>query len=567
MTQTNQKARPPLPGDKKETSIGTTRRHLLFAAGSLAASSTVASWTPVPVNARELPAPSKQLAGVSRVRSVAARSVRVSAAVGQFQTPTMRTIGNDDESRLSQFIGSFTKTLPHNNVGEVEPVAYRALTGALLGRKNANWDNIILAPQARRKLANPQASLSFGLAGGDSHAFFMPPAPTFSSAETAAEMAEIYWHALLRDVPFDDYPRAPAAAQAVSSLNTLVAFSGPRVGGKVTPGTLFRGSFSGDLLGNYVSQFLLKPIPQGAALIDQRYQTTVPGDDHMTNRDDWLHILRGGAPASVNRYEDVPRYITSGRDLCEYVHRDYTYQTYLQAALILLGMNAPRQPSNPYNDNPTEGGFVTFGAADLLSQLGEVTSQALKAAWYHKWQQHRRLRPEVFGGRVHFTLTGECNYPIHADLLNSDVIQEIARSNNGEFWLPMAYPEGSPTHPAYPAGHAVVAGACVTVLKAFFDPAGHVAQPLQVVANSNGAAVQPYDGPDTLTVGGELNKLANNIAIGRNLAGVHWRSDGTDGLLLGEEVAIRMLRDARRTYREVTSPIDLTGFSGTTITI
>jgi len=30
--------------------------------------------------------------------------------------------------------------------------------------------------------------------------------------------------------------------------------------------------------------------------------------------------------------------------------------------------------------------------------------------------------------------------------------------------LPMAFPEGSPIHPAYGAGHATVAGACVTIL-------------------------------------------------------------------------------------------------------
>lgn len=38
----------------------------------------------------------------------------------------------------------------------------------------------------------------------------------------------------------------------------------------------------------------------------------------------------------------------------------------------------------------------------------------------------------------------------------------------GTYLLPIAYPEGSPTHPAYPAGHACVAGAGATMLKAFF---------------------------------------------------------------------------------------------------
>ena len=41
--------------------------------------------------------------------------------------------------------------------------------------------------------------------------------------------------------------------------------------------------------------------------------------------------------------------------------------------------------------------------------------------------------------------------------------------NQPEGLLPVAFQEGSPMHPAYGAGHATVAGACVTILKAFFD--------------------------------------------------------------------------------------------------
>src|SRR3712207_8375979 len=46
----------------------------------------------------------------------------------------------------------------------------------------------------------------------------------------------------------------------------------------------------------------------------------------------------------------------------------------------------------------------------------------------------------------------------------------------------------------------------------------------------------PYTGPP-LTVGGELNKLAVNYVMGRNWAGIHWRSDGAASLALAEEVA------------------------------
>jgi hypothetical protein len=39
-------------------------------------------------------------------------------------------------------------------------------------------------------------------------------------------------------------------------------------------------------------------------------------------------------------------------------------------------------------------------------------------------------------------------------------------------------------------------------------------------------------GQTTLT--GELNKRASNIALARNRAGVHWRSDANEAMLPGE---------------------------------
>ena len=35
------------------------------------------------------------------------------------------------------------------------------------------------------------------------------------------------------------------------------------------------------------------------------------------------------------------------------------------------------------------------------------------------------------------------------------------------YLLGLTYPEGSPLHPSYPSGHATLAGACITVIKAF----------------------------------------------------------------------------------------------------
>jgi hypothetical protein len=67
-------------------------------------------------------------------------------------------------------------------------------------------------------------------------------------------------------------------------------------------------------------------------------------------------------------------------------------------------------------------------------------------------------------------------------------------------------------------------------------------------------------------VGGELNKLASNIATGRNLAGVHWRSDARESLKAGEAVAISILRDQRACYNERFDGFTFTKFDGTRVT-
>ncbi len=210
--------------------------------------------------------------------------------------------------------------------------------------------------------------------------------------------------------------------------------------------------------------------------------------------------------------------------------------------------------------SPLGGGDGTSLANNLCPP---VTNCALHAAWYQKWLVHRRLRPEEFGGAVHNRRTGAANYPVHADVLHSAAL-DVVFSKNGTYLLPQAYPEGCPTHPAYPAGHAVIAGACATVVKAFFDESFVISTPVE--ASADGLSLMSYTN-QPLTVGGELSKLASNIAFGRNFGGVHWRSDGIEGLKLGEAVAINVLTDMRGCFSERFDGFSLTKFDGMTITI
>jgi hypothetical protein len=86
------------------------------------------------------------------------------------------------------------------------------------------------------------------------------------------------------------------------------------------------------------------------------------------------------------------------------------------------------------------------------------------------------------------------------------------------------------------------------------------------VSHHRGTNLGVYISPTawTLTVDGELNKLAFNIGIARVMAGIHWRSDVIEGNRLGQEVAISILQDMQPAYNEPFSDFTLTKFDGTT---
>ncbi len=331
---------------------------------------------------------------------------------------------------------------------------------------------------------------------------------------------------------------------------------------KVTPKTLFRGDADGDLAGPYLSQFLLKPVPYLPLWVEQKVRTVLPGLDYLADYRQWLAV-QNGALAGVNRFVAEPLYIRSGRDLGEYVHRDFAYQPYLAACLMLLKWAIPVDGGNPYKHSRTQEGFATFGPQTILTRLATAAQLALQAAWYTKWVVHRRLRPEELGGRIHNHLESKAEYPLHRELLESNVVARHGESGQG-WLLPQAYPEGCPAHPSYPAAHAVVAGACVTLLKAFFDQTHIVPEP--VVASADGGTVAPWRG-EPLRIGGELDKLASNIALGRDFAGVHWRSDSIEGLRLGELVTLGLLRERRLLPTETFTGFSLRRFDGKRVTL
>ena len=564
----------PSVGDR---SRGANRRKFLgqvgaaatFAAGALA-SPSVSRAQPIggSSNSPGGPAP---LAAVNNRRVREAFDIRMAEAIKDARAPAAMNLNNGDEARYADKGGTYTKGLPHDSFGRVNLTAYQTFKTALNSGEFSDFQNIIMG--GTRTLNGPQAGLAFCLVALDNAQFGqpqVPPAPAAASDQNATELLEHYWASLLRDVAFTDYPSNYLAALAAAELGSQPTYLGPRNrSGQVTPNLLFRGAFPGETLGPYLSQFFLQPTFFGAQPIGQQQVTYLPNTDYGINFAEWLDIQNGVDTGLRNQVDPQLRYRRNGRDLAAFTHVDVLYQAYFTAFLVLAGINAPLNPGNPYNDSTTQNGFGTFGGPDFAATLGEVAAVALNAVWYQKWFVHLRPRPEATGGLVHLIKTGlgnKTDVKLSNVILNSLGLQQ-SFNKYGTWLLSQAFPEGSPTHPAYPTGHGTVGGACITVLKFFFD--GNFVIPNPVVPTSDGLSLVPYTGSDAgrLTVDGELNKLGHNVSFGHGIhAGIHWRSDTDTSLLLGEAVALSFLRDRAKTYNEPFT-VNLTKFDGTTATI
>lgn len=516
----------------------------------------------------------------SAARAAASFNYRTSMAQAQNIDVGLQP-DNGDADAFTDFSGCYSKGLAHDGLGVPNAASWLSFKNALTTGNFSDFENIIVGTPGggpNSRLNGPQGALAFDLQGLDSHASVIPPAPSVTSAQTAAEAVEHYWGSLLADVPFTQYATNSLVAQAVGDMNKLSyvkSSANNQFPYPVTAQNLFRGRiFAGDgnVRGPYVSQFLVQPTFFGAQPISQQYQTFLPVggpiSDFMTSVSEYQTVQNGGDSERQVAYDPTFRYVRNGRALAAYTRVDVLYQAYFVAFLVLAGINAPPNPGNPYIGSNTQKAFGTLGGPDAAGTLAEMATRSLKASWFHKWIKDLRMRPEEYGALVHAKLTNTTPVPQAALALHKDVFKakvlDIIFSTYGSYLLPQAFPEGSPTHPCYPTGHGTVAGACITTLKFFFD--GNFVIPNPVMPSADGLSLVPYSGAP-LTVNGELTKLAFNISFGHGIhAGIHFRSSTHWSILLGEQVALSILRDRARCYNEPFT-INITKFDGTTATI
>ena len=502
----------------------------------------------------------------------------------------------------------FTKLLEHDaKTGLLTPNGqknYQQLEKSLQTGKQQDFNTIERTKGTQRLFANPQAAFAHTYPKLDPESIKVLPPPALSSAQAAADLIELYVMAFCRDVCFAQYGTGKntdsdgkggsltkTACKLLTGLGS--AYPGNKKGDTVDVTFLFRGTSPGDLIGPCISQFLLQPyfplFPSAPTevgaehlskdiLMRKRHVPILKQREFGVSWDDFIALQNGKIPKQLRSSDydaHAMRNPMTGRDFAAFVYTDVSYDPYYYAINVLACNGFPYSKAFPYQKGimKNEAAGPTMGLADVYSLIASVCTQAYKICWYYKWRVYRCLRPEAMAGLVHYSYSNTRNpFNLHESLFdkelldlvlqhnqkqaqkNVDPVQLLSWSQASTYLLAQIYPEGSPIHPSYPAAHATIAGACITIIKAFFDDTVRIASymPILIVDPAHPDRLKKYysSAMHIMTVGSELDKLASNIAMGRSWAGLHFRSDNEAGLQLGEQIAIRYLQEHARMYHE-----------------
>lgn len=531
--------------------------------------------------------------------------------------------GNGDEKKIPNFAASYTKGFEHDAVTglvtQAGAASFNQMVVALESSSQADFNAIVLA--GARKLVSPQTALMYSLQGRPITLFPGFVLEGLQTAESAAQLIEVQLQAIMRHVKFEEYGTGlgtdsdgaggSKALKACAILNRLGdAFQGPRDSstGTVTPRVLFRGISSGVLTGPYQSQFALhdvSPLFSYNTVPHSQFVPEVSATEFGVSWDDFIAIENGNIPRPYGADKSIlngrffgpaKRHIIMGSDFSTMFHEDGPCEAFYYATQILLNHGFPFNPDSPYSNGTItkEAPFVSMGPIEIFSVLAEASHEAIKTVWAYKWLAHRSIRPEVFAGLVHRAkMTGNNEFELHESLFDQELSDWIIAYNKRQsdlgivpddrdrlsleeastYLLSQQYPEASPLHPSFLSGHASIAGACATVLKAYFNGDTKISDFLTPVKpSSDGATLIPLsdlEGAKEMTVNSELHKLASNACLGsRNFAGIHYRRDADRGCELGEAVAIQWLIDQARKHNEDTfTGFSITKFNGAKIRI
>ena len=446
---------------------------------------------------------------------------------------------NGDEEDFPVALGNFTKGLGHHaTTGEVDPGDWDALLTALASGDPSDFELVPLA--GVRKLVNPQSGLAFDTRGERRpRSCQCRRRPTFASAEQAGEIVEHYWMALLRDVNFDDYDGHARGAAASADLNALRRRL-QRAEDQAARSRRRPSSATSSRAPSWVptSRSSCGSTRRSACeYVERKMRTLAPGIDHMTTFADWLAVQNGvshrgptfDADPALHPQRPRPRPVGAHRRALPGLLQRLPDPRH--AAGQLGHRRRPRRavnPGNPYIGTPTRPASAPCGPPASRRWCARSRPAPSRPPGTRSGSSTAACGPRSYAGRVEVHLNqspGRYNGILHPSTCSAPtVLDAVAAHNSGTLPAADGLPRGLPDpsvlqrRPRHRRGRVRHHPQGALRHRERRHPATRWCR-RRTARRSCPTPARP------LTVEGELNKLASNVATGRNIAGVHWRTD------------------------------------------
>lgn len=236
-----------------------------------------------------------------------------------------------------------------------------------------------------------------------------------------------------------------------------------------------------------------------------------------------------------------------------------------QIGKIKFDFNIPTGGMNGVVDVVTFDDETTLITMGLLSQITNLVSKTTTTplslpnsdnlnSYNIMTGSNTIVLNEIINSKIILLVFRNFSSPVSGKV-NISNLSFVSSDNNRR--INLASVKGSPVSPSTPSETATVAGACATILKAMVKchdtNNNKIAWPLTPKTPNTTAASLVDSSASNLTIVGEINKLAYNVALSRMFGGVNYRHDCEIGIRLGEKCAIQYLRNKCLEYAESTN--------------
>ena len=303
---------------------------------------------------------------------------------------------------------------------------------------------------------------------------WLPEPPPIEGDLTAAGMVQLYWMALLRDVPFIEWNASQMVCVARKELNGMGL-------------DLFYPEFQDH---PFPHDSITLPVPQsermwgGIRCYANDYGLDTSSVDEMAE----------GSLSGREWPMLVEEQCSTFRHTAMLVHSDHPIQFGIEFMLWLLQQGATFK----------DGAGLVDGISMAERLIGMAHNEALEHAFANKWH-YRHMRPSALAANYE---SGTIKMP---DVAANSIAVELTRKKQGNVYLSQCYPEGEPPHPAYPAGHS----ACTAAIRV-----------AQHVLEADGDMIEKA-----------VKEGSHTVSISRSWAGVHHYYDNIEGIRLGQYIA------------------------------